>query len=102
MKMPKEIATHLKKVWLKVIRIKFRSLSFEDDYINDLDVENVENGVIQYPNDNPYTVLLSQVSREDGQLPFFWERIVKGEYYLFFETFPSQIKIEEEGETFMI
>lgn len=102
MKMPKEIATHLKKVWLKVIRIKFRSLSFEDDYIDDRDVENAENVAMQYPNDNPYKIMLTQLSREDGQLPDFWERIVKGEYSLFFETFPPQIKIEEAGETFMI
>lgn len=102
MKAPKEIVTYFKKIWLDRVKHRNPHILFEDDYIKNDDIELLERAVADDINDNPFTTMLKELSEVVSKPSNFWAEVLSGNYNLFYHTFHSHIKIEQEGETFVI
>lgn len=100
MKMPEEVAIHFKKSWLNLIRKEHFERVFEEDYLKDHDVERFENHAKNQQ--SGYLEVLQKISEEEKLVPDFWQKVVLGNYSLYFDTFPTHQVINQDGQIFML
>lgn len=96
---PENITTHFKRSWVKHIR-KIHNKPFEDDFIKDSDITEFIYGINH--NISGCIELGKALSKRDKQNAYFWEKVICGNYILYYEHFPSYKEIKIEGQIFMI
>lgn len=99
--MPQEIAIHFKKGWLELIKKEHSDREFEEDYLKDHDVERLE--AYTEKRVSGHILALQKISEAEKLAPEFWQKVVLGDYDLFYETFlPPPQEIIIDHQIFMI